>query len=84
MTDMREAVAKAKLRWNWPSLADTDIEEMLPDHIGEATAIFDAIMPEIDRRVAEERAKLLERLRVTQEALAITRSALIHRAYCAS
>lgn len=62
MTDeLREAVAKAKLRWNWPSLADTDIDEMLPDHICEAKAIVDAMQPEIDRRVAEERAKLLER-----------------------
>ena len=57
----KDEIARAKLRWNWPNFSESDIEEMLPDHIGEAKAIVDAIMPEIDRRVAEERAKLLER-----------------------
>jgi len=67
MTDMREAVARAIL--NHRSYLQTDTEWAIQDdetrhwYLGLADAALLLMQPEIDRCVAEERAKLLERLR---------------------
>jgi len=63
MTDMREAVARAIITANWPSLSDNDVDEMLEGYLFDADAALSLMQPEIDRRVAEERAKLLKQLR---------------------
>ena len=61
MTDMREAVARVivtKYKEYWPGSWPAK-----PEALGLAEAALSLMQPEIDRRVAEERAKLLERLR---------------------
>ena len=58
MTDMREAVAKSICAAN----EHTDHSNWRM-YLDEADAALSLMQPEIDRRVAEERAKLLERLR---------------------
>ena len=63
MTDMREAMARAIVKANWPKFSESDIDEMWTGYLLEAEAALSLMQPEIDRRVAEERAKLLERLR---------------------
>ena len=63
MTDMREAIARAIVKANWPKFSESDIDEMWMGYLLEAEAALSLMQPEIDRRVAEERAKLLERLR---------------------
>jgi len=73
MTDMREAVARAIL--NHRSHLQTDTEWAIQDdetrhwYLGLADAALLLMQPEIDRRVAEERAKLLERLREPSEGM---------------
>ena len=61
MTDMREAIARAIVKANWPKFSESDIDEMWMGYLLEAEAALSLMQPEIDRRVAEERAKLLER-----------------------
>ena len=59
MTDMREAVARVivtKYKEYWPGSWPAK-----PEALGLAEAALSLMQPEIDRRVAEERAKLLER-----------------------
>ena len=65
MTDMREAVARARLALNNQRQCDETGEMCIVSRqaLNEVLAVYDAMQPEIDRRVAEERAKLLERLR---------------------
>lgn len=69
MTDMREAIARAIVKANWPKFSESDIDEMWMGYLLEAEAALSLMQPEIDRRVAEERAKLLERLRVPSETI---------------
>lgn len=76
MEQMRERVARAlcELRIRDVRRFDTsadELEAMLPgavdyawqDFLPQADAALSLMQPEIDRRVAEEKAKLLERLR---------------------
>ena len=62
MTDMREAVARAivtKYKEYWPGSWPAKPEAL--GLVGLADAALSLMQPEINRRVAEERAKLLER-----------------------
>ncbi len=72
MTDMREAVARAI----WEAGANaTTAKWIYASHDAKlivyqkAAAALSLMQPEIDRRVAEERAKLLERLREPSEGM---------------
>jgi hypothetical protein len=69
MTDMREAVARARLALNNQRQCDETGEMCIVSRqaLNEVLAVYDAMQPEIDRRVADERAKLLERLREPSE-----------------
>lgn len=42
-----EAAARAKLRWNFPSLSDADIDEMLLDHVEEMRAAISAYLVDV-------------------------------------
>ncbi len=62
MTDMREAVARALAKHDRIEIC-SDASYALSSYGPKADAALSLMQPEIDRRVAEERAKLLERLR---------------------
>lgn len=62
MTDMREAVARALAKHDRIEIC-SDASYALSSYGPKAEAALSLMQPEIDRRVAEERAKLLERLR---------------------
>ena len=62
MTDMREAIARALAKHDRIEIC-SDASYALSSYGPKADAALSIMQPEIDRRVAEERAKLLERLR---------------------
>ena len=62
MTDMREVVARALAKHDRIEIC-SDASYALSSYGPKADAALSLMQPEIDRRVAEERAKLLERLR---------------------
>ena len=68
MTDMREAVARALAKHDRIEIC-SDASYALSSYGPKADAALSLMQPEIDRRVAEERAKLLERLREPSEGM---------------
>ena len=60
MTDMREAVARALAKHDRIEIC-SDASYALSSYGPKADAALSLMQPEINRRVAEERAKLLER-----------------------
>lgn len=62
MTDMREAVARALAKHDRIEIC-SDASYALSSYGPKADAALSLMQPEIDRRVAEERERLLERLR---------------------
>jgi hypothetical protein len=60
---LREAVARAIITANWPSLSDNDVDEMVDGYLFDADAALSLMQPEIDRRVAEEKADLESKFR---------------------
>jgi hypothetical protein len=70
MTDMREAVARALAKHDRIEIC-SDASYALSSYGPKADAALSLMQPEIDRRVAEERAKLLERLREPSDEMCV-------------
>lgn len=66
MTDMREAVARALAKHDRIEIC-SDASYALSSYGPKADAALSLMQPEIDRRAAEEKARLLERLREPSE-----------------
>lgn len=81
MTDMREAVARALAKHDRIEIC-SDASYALSSYGPKADAAISLIQPEIDRRVAEERERLLERLRVPSEGMIEAGSEAANDGHC--
>lgn len=81
MTDMREAVARALAKHDRIEIC-SDASYALSSYGPKADAALSLMQPEIDRRVAEERAKLLQRLREPSEGMIEAGSEAANDGHC--